>query len=318
MPRRRGRILRPLLDLSRADVLRYLAQRQIPYRTDSTNADPQYLRNRIRLKLIPLLDTWFPRWRTSLLALAETQGLAADFLEAEAAERIPWHPVGPDSVPPGMTVGGDLFFAQAPIIREEALFLAADRLAGQRRGGEAPDGPGKPPGGPRRRSVRLFAGGGFRAMDLGATRIEADGDLLRLSVPEDGGGQGFSLLIKEPGRYKLEGLTIESRFPEPGQRVEGEGFFAGLPLVFRPSSPHDPILQGGVSRALSKVLARTRGSGYTGIVTAEDRRGIAAFIGLGRGEAVLLARREEDAGDTEAGSSFFTFAAEASPAHTGV
>jgi tRNA(Ile)-lysidine synthase len=310
MPRRRGRLLRPLLDLDRADVLRYLALRRIPYRIDSTNADTAYLRNRIRLKLIPLLDEWFPHWRNALLGLAETQALTADFLEAEALRRIPWLPSGPDFLgTPALRASKAIFFDQPGIIREESLLLASDRLPGGRRG-EAPDVPARAGAGPRRRSVRLFASGNFPAMDLGTARIEAEGDRLALSRPGDRNERGFSLLIKAPGRYKLKGLAINARTLGPGEGAEGDGFFAGLPLVLRRSLRDDSILEGGTSRGLSKVLDRTHGSEYTGIVTAEDRRGTAAFIGLCRGAAVLLARREDGSRDM-AGESplFFTFAA---------
>ncbi|MDR0710170.1 MAG: tRNA lysidine(34) synthetase TilS, partial [Spirochaetaceae bacterium] len=44
MKRDNGRILRPLLSLDRSQVLDYLAGRGIPFRTDSTNADPSFLR----------------------------------------------------------------------------------------------------------------------------------------------------------------------------------------------------------------------------------------------------------------------------------
>ncbi|MDR2404714.1 MAG: tRNA lysidine(34) synthetase TilS [Spirochaetaceae bacterium] len=320
MPRRSGLVLRPLLDLSRADVFRYLARRQIPYRVDSTNADPAYLRNRIRLRLIPLLDECFPHWRRSLMGLAETQALTADFLEAEAVRRIPWQPAGADVLwSPVLTVSRALFFAQPGIIREEALLLAADQLPGEQRGGDAPDGPHKMPGGPRRRSVRLFAGGNFRAMDLGPVRIGTEGDLLALSLPGKGRGErGFSLLIKAPGRYTLEGLTIEAGIPESGETRGGAGFFAAFPLVLRSSFRYDSILQGGLALGLAKLLDKAHGSGYTGVVTAEDRRGTAAFIGFCRGAALLLARRETgDRGSAGEELSFFTFAAGVAPAHNG-
>ncbi|MDR0496482.1 MAG: tRNA lysidine(34) synthetase TilS, partial [Treponema sp.] len=90
MPRMRGCLLRPLLELTRKDVLEYLEKKDILYRTDSTNADIMYLRNRIRLKLIPVLDDFFPSWRNSLLALAETQALTADFLSSEVRKSLTW------------------------------------------------------------------------------------------------------------------------------------------------------------------------------------------------------------------------------------
>ncbi|MBL8966808.1 MAG: tRNA lysidine(34) synthetase TilS, partial [Spirochaetaceae bacterium] len=66
-----GPILRPFLGLRKEELLAYLAERDIPYATDSTNASPEYLRNRTRLLLVPLLDRDFPGWRGGLLAGSE-------------------------------------------------------------------------------------------------------------------------------------------------------------------------------------------------------------------------------------------------------
>jgi len=48
--------LRPLLNYSKADILKYAQEQGIAWREDSTNADTTYLRNYIRLKLLPRLN----------------------------------------------------------------------------------------------------------------------------------------------------------------------------------------------------------------------------------------------------------------------
>jgi tRNA(Ile)-lysidine synthase len=49
-----------LLSLPRADLLDYLHSLAQPFRTDSTNADTRFTRNRIRAELLPLLRTFNP------------------------------------------------------------------------------------------------------------------------------------------------------------------------------------------------------------------------------------------------------------------
>ena len=56
IPRKRGQIVRPLLDLSRVDIEAYVEKHNVPYRSDSSNATLDYTRNQIRHKLMPLLD----------------------------------------------------------------------------------------------------------------------------------------------------------------------------------------------------------------------------------------------------------------------
>jgi tRNA(Ile)-lysidine synthase len=49
-------IIRPLLDVSKADILQFLKEKGLNYRLDGSNQDPSFLRNWIRLELIPQLE----------------------------------------------------------------------------------------------------------------------------------------------------------------------------------------------------------------------------------------------------------------------
>jgi tRNA(Ile)-lysidine synthase len=49
-------LLRPLLTTTRVEVLEFLEQRQIRARTDSSNDDPRFMRNRLRHQIMPVLD----------------------------------------------------------------------------------------------------------------------------------------------------------------------------------------------------------------------------------------------------------------------
>ncbi|MEJ2567706.1 MAG: tRNA lysidine(34) synthetase TilS, partial [candidate division WOR-3 bacterium] len=51
-----GDILRPLLDSRKRDIKNYLRENKIAFYTDPTNESGNYLRNKIRLKFIPLLE----------------------------------------------------------------------------------------------------------------------------------------------------------------------------------------------------------------------------------------------------------------------
>lgn len=57
---RDGKIIRPLLTTAKERLLAYLAERHIPFLTDSSNLERQYLRNRVRLDLIPYLRGFNP------------------------------------------------------------------------------------------------------------------------------------------------------------------------------------------------------------------------------------------------------------------
>jgi tRNA(Ile)-lysidine synthase len=53
---RRGRYVRPLLDISRAELEAWAAERGLAWREDPTNTSPQFLRNRIRAEVLPVLE----------------------------------------------------------------------------------------------------------------------------------------------------------------------------------------------------------------------------------------------------------------------
>lgn len=56
----RLRILRPMLTLRRGEIREALREAGISWREDSTNRNPDYLRNRVRMELIPLLEKFSP------------------------------------------------------------------------------------------------------------------------------------------------------------------------------------------------------------------------------------------------------------------
>ena len=55
IPPRRGNLIRPLLDTPRREIDAYLAARGVPYVEDSSNALPDYTRNRLRQQVLPVL-----------------------------------------------------------------------------------------------------------------------------------------------------------------------------------------------------------------------------------------------------------------------
>jgi tRNA(Ile)-lysidine synthase len=66
-----GRILRPLLSTTRAEVESYLDALRQGWREDSSNRHLTYARNRIRHQLLPLLESWNPRLREHMARMAE-------------------------------------------------------------------------------------------------------------------------------------------------------------------------------------------------------------------------------------------------------
>ena len=85
--RQYGKVVRPLLYASRKDILDYAKFNHIPYRNDSSNLSTKYLRNRIRLNLMPMLQDINPRFSTLMQGNIYRLNNAQLFIDA-AIEQI--------------------------------------------------------------------------------------------------------------------------------------------------------------------------------------------------------------------------------------
>lgn len=77
-----GNILRPLLCISRQDILQYLKEKGQDYVTDSTNLEDDALRNKIRHHVIPLLQTLNPAASDNIALSAKYVRQACEMLSA--------------------------------------------------------------------------------------------------------------------------------------------------------------------------------------------------------------------------------------------
>ncbi len=66
-----GRICRPLLGVDREQIMEYAVANHIAFREDASNADPKYLRNRVRAELLPLMEAMRPGARRTMARGAE-------------------------------------------------------------------------------------------------------------------------------------------------------------------------------------------------------------------------------------------------------
>ncbi len=89
IPVKRGGIfIRPLLMISREEILTFLEEKGIPFVEDPSNRDPRFLRNKVRHLLIPFLERHFHKRvkeclkRTALLVAEEEEFLGCLALES--------------------------------------------------------------------------------------------------------------------------------------------------------------------------------------------------------------------------------------------
>jgi tRNA(Ile)-lysidine synthase len=159
-----GMVLRPLLEVRRAELRKYLRSRKQTWREDATNLDTTRMRARIREKLIPFLEKQFQAEAVAHLAmLAEHAREDEEFLEEAAARKF----------------AADVATAVLPIADERVLRIRLDDLIGD-----------ETPAALRGRMVRkIVQGCKLRDGELGAQHIAS---VLRLARD---GENGKALLL---------------------------------------------------------------------------------------------------------------------------
>ena len=305
MPKTKGCLLRPLLDLGRQDILDYINQKGLSYRIDSTNTDITFMRNKVRLRLIPLMDELFPSWRTTLFALAETQSLAADFLSDEAGKRLVWERLNGAGSEPCLRISEEHFFKAPLILREEAVFQGLGILSGTgNRTGSGFMHEQRPL--PRRAALRRAATKGD-ASALGPLQLQRQKGFITMKLNKiKAGERGFSLLIKEPGLYTLNKRVwggsgnhdLNIRVGPSGEcEISDEHsigclFSVKLPVFFRSPMEGDRILLGGHRRSFSSIMNESSKSAL--VLVVQDVDGISAFIALDDKGSLMVNSRDKE------------------------
>lgn len=279
IPARRGVFVRPFLGLDKASLLSYLDGLGLSYSVDSTNDQADYLRNRVRRELIPVIANLFPGYGRALAALAAKASDEDRALSAWAATALDRE--GADAIK---------LASLPPAVRERAIYAILDAS------GLFPAGIRIPWAMARRASERLGlvtsgakAGeglvlGSFRGVDLalaGGRVLARPGERVgradRRDLPDRGKGAGFSLVIETPGAYRIaKGPAVEVYYADAGLRTDAFSW----PLVLRSFRPGDRLVRSNGGKSpdeLIRALGLDAGTSLR-IPVLEDRDGIVAVL----------------------------------------
>jgi len=271
-----GPIARPLLDLGRADVLDYLRERRLGASSDSTNTDTSILRNRVRARLVPLLDAEFPAWRGGLLRTSRRIRLDDDALDVVAAPAR-----AETATDRSRRIRFDAFSSLPTGLRFRVLAEAIDGLV---TAGLCPEFiGGRVPTRMIEAAISAIALG--KAFSGHGVSIVRDGEWLKVGGSLDfKGGDGYFVVLKESdigverpipggGSIALAWTTDLGRMGIP------EGNF-DFPLIVRTRRPGDRIDLPSGSRPVDRLGASKGGpSGAAGVAIVQDRHGIVAVLG---------------------------------------
>jgi tRNA(Ile)-lysidine synthase len=88
IPARQGRVVRPLLSVTRAQTARYCAARGLAWREDATNDSGEFARGRVRHDLLPALRALHPAAEENVLRTAELLRAEAGVLDGLVDEAL--------------------------------------------------------------------------------------------------------------------------------------------------------------------------------------------------------------------------------------
>ena len=243
IPGRRGRIVRPLLDVWRAETRELEGLLGLLAIDDPSNFAPSPLRNRIRHRLIPQLEAEYNSdLRGVLLRSAAAAGADETALDALAAE-VPVRRLS-DRVrlPAGPLLTSEPAVAVRVIRR--GLRLLHPPYAGTQRDVAA---------------VAAVAAGAPATQIGGGVRAERTGPFVDLVVADERSGEKPLML---PGVTEHSGLTIEAHvervppFPWPlgSATAVVDADALGSDAIVRPLRPGDEIHAGGRMQEVREVL----------------------------------------------------------------
>ena len=116
------RLVRPLLDLNKDELQKFARENKIAFRDDATNFSSDFLRNRIRNELLPMLRSHYqPGLNKTILRVMDIVGAESDFV-ASSASSLQLNLIRPE--PEGCNFGNLPVAIQRRILQSQLIELA--------------------------------------------------------------------------------------------------------------------------------------------------------------------------------------------------
>ena len=213
-------LVRPLLAVGKDALLAWLHRESLPYRQDASNLKRDYLRNRVRLDLLPQMQTYNPRlkeavWRAQALLREEESLLAPEVSRA-------WEAVGEAPAPDFYRVHLPPFLGLPQALQKLALRAVLQKIMG-----EYPLSATQVAGVLDLAQARKSGG----LISLGTCRVARAGAELHIFTPPPVPPRDPGLLPSSPGSFEVPGgwtWRLASRAYHPEEPRPPEAHIVGL------------------------------------------------------------------------------------------
>ena len=134
IPPQRGAIIRPIIELSREDIGNYASTEDINFREDSSNLKDSYLRNKLRLQLIPTLKEYNPRICSELNMLSSINRDVEAYLQDEAEKFFKKAACPEKGDVRAILLDASIFNETPAALKAKVVMKAVERLTGSSSG----------------------------------------------------------------------------------------------------------------------------------------------------------------------------------------
>jgi tRNA(Ile)-lysidine synthase len=197
MAARRGRLVRPLLGVTRDEVRDYLRSRGLEWREDPSNADRRFARARVRHDLMDALRSIGPAAERTIAETARQLREEAQVLDAAVEAALAELGGGP-------AVSASVLGRQLPAVRRLVLRRLAEQAGGQLGAGDV-------------EQILALGGRGSKSLDLGGgLRAVVEYGTLRFTrAPDEAVPDPVALPV--PGRARFGEWEVEASWDSPGE-----------------------------------------------------------------------------------------------------
>lgn len=254
MPWRRGRIVRPLLETGREELVSWLQTEGYSWREDHTNEDPAFTRNRIRREVLPACRTVNVRAAEHLAETAWILQAEDAYLQEQTGRFLAEHAQVFGTL--AVRIGEDAWVAAPLALQRRVLRECYRRLSGRSL---------------ERRYVLEWTGRGTETLRLPGGFFLRSARGARVMGQRTRAGQAYRIPVPMPGSVVLPGgLRVETAWMpagcrEPFVREHSSGTTAflevpeGEVLYARSARPGDAYVPVGFfgERAVAKVFSES-------------------------------------------------------------
>ena len=282
IPPRRGKIIRPLLGLTRAEIEEYLAANGVPHVEDSTNESDAYSRNRIRHGVMPVLKELNPSFPEAAARLGRLLRRDEEYLSERAEAFIAEHFDG-ESLPAAELL--ELHGAVSSRVVRRLLPRSAEEKHIEA-------------------VLALCRSTERAALDLPGAQLRCERGRLYFAADESVSFSETELPIGGSVTLEESGLTIRTRLAAPGEEIHSPFKTYRLKyesmngkLIVAPPRPGERYRPAGrgCTKTLKSLFAEARATQREKLLTPVFRDGKGVVLVPAFGEAERCACGEGDA-----------------------